>query len=243
MKLTRTAGISAVVAVLAAGGITAAVINSHAAADPAAVAGTKSADASNAKDLGAIAKENQPGATKPGPTGKAKQPVVAALTPAQVRYQHQSWGDPKNEVGIVILAPKGWKMVKLSTLEVKFTSPNQLWNLRVNGSPADKPLKTLADGKYKTTAASTAGFKLVSRVDGTTKATNPNFAGMVFHHTTLTYSYTQPARGRRLVVDRYVGLDDSAHTFFEISAGGRPEDAAALAAITAKATADYIRLP
>jgi hypothetical protein len=66
---------------------------------------------------------------------------------------------------------------------------------------------------------------------------------MVFHHTTFTYSYLDPVRGPRLVVDRLVSVYDDQHTLFEIAAGGRPQDAPGLAAITAKATEDFLRLP
>lgn len=168
---------------------------------------------------------------------------LPALDPAQVKYEHQSWGDPKTELGIVIPAPRGWKKVKLSTFEAKFISPNGQWNLRVNGAPRDQPIKTGSDQKYALISASAESFQLVSRETGTTRATNPAFAGVVFHHRTLTYTSTDPKRGRRLVIDRFVSADNNPHALFELSAGGRPQDAAALAAITAKATEDFIRLP
>jgi hypothetical protein len=171
----------------------------------------------------------------------AWSPVAGGSAPLQ--YQRQSWGDPKTELGMVIQAPKGWTMVKLSTFEVKFTSPDGRWNLRVNGAPKDQPIEAAADAKYAVVSSSTPDFKLVSREASTTRATNPAFAGVVFHHQTLTYTYTDPRRGRRLVVDRFVSADDLPHTLFEVSAGGRPQDAATLAAITAKATEDFIRLP
>jgi hypothetical protein len=144
---------------------------------------------------------------------------------------------------MVVRAPKGWKMVKLSTFEVKFTSPNGRWNLRVNGAPKDQPIKTASDAKYALMSSTAADFKLVSREAGTTRATNPAFAGVTFHHRTLTYSYTDPTRGRRLVIDRFVSTNDAPHTLFEVSTGGRPQDAAALAAITTTATEDFIRVP
>lgn len=219
---TRATAISAAAAVLATGGIATAAV---------AHARSSASDAAWSPVAGKL--ESRP---------KAK-PAAPALTPAQVKYQHQSWGDPKTEVGIIIWAPKGWKKVKLSTFEAKFTSPNALWNLRVDGSPKDEPLKAAADHQYELTSASVEGFKLVSRETGTTRATNSNFQGVVFQHRTLTYTYTDPARGPRLVVDRFVSIDDAAHTFFEVSTGGRPQDAAALTAITTKATEDFIRLP
>ncbi len=242
--LTRATGVSAVLAVVMAGVLTTvAVARSDSERGSSAVAGPKAGQAGDAKGPGA---QGETGAQKPGtPTGRGTKPrdTVPALKVAQVKYDHQTWGDPKTEVGIVIWAPKGWKKVKLSTLEVKLTSPNGRWNLRVDGTGKDQPIKTASDDKYALTSSSTEDFKLVSRETGTTRATNQVFAGMVFRHRTLTYTYTDPVRGRRLVVDRFVSLDDATHTLFEVTAGGRPQDAAALAAITAKATEDFIRLP
>ncbi|GAA1565857.1 hypothetical protein GCM10009789_19200 [Kribbella sancticallisti] len=180
------------------------------------------------------------GAT-PGTTPEAAG-QVPALAAERVSYVQRNWGDPKTEMGIVIQAPKDWSMAKLSTFEVRFSSANKLWNLRVNGWATDDPVKTLADRKYRS-VQSVPGFQLISRVNGSTKATNPAFSGVVFHHTTLTYSYLEPARGQRLVVERFVAFNDQPHTLFQLSAGGRPQDAAALKAITDKATADFIRLP
>jgi hypothetical protein len=68
------------------------------------------------------------------PVAVTRATAVPALTPAQVKYEHRSWRDPKTEVGVIVGAPKNWRMVKLSTFEAKFISPNALWNLRINGS-------------------------------------------------------------------------------------------------------------
>jgi hypothetical protein len=178
------------------------------------------------------------------PTAVTRAAAVPSLTPAQVRYEHRSWGDPKTEVGVIVWTPANWRMVKLSTFEAEFISPNALWNLRINGSftPGQKPVKSAVDAKIAALKA-TKGLRIISRVDGTTKATSPYSGGLTFHHTTLTYSYTDGARGSRLVVDRFVAVFQATGTDFEISAGGRPQDKAGLDAITAKATQDYARLP
>lgn len=181
--------------------------------------------------------------TVSAPIAVTRATAVPALTPAQVKYKHQSWGDPKTEVGIILWAPTNWRMVKLSTFEVKFISPNALWNLRVNGTiTPEKPVNSAVDAKIAALKA-TKGLRIISRVDGSTKATSPYSAGLTFHHTTLTYSYTDDARGSRLVVDRFVSAIQATGTDFEISAAGRPQDKAGLDAITAKATQDYARLP
>ena len=127
LNRTRTAGLAVAVAVLAGG--TLAVV---------AFAGAEST--------------TMPQATTSTPSAVSTTVVsevsLPALEPSQVKYVHQHWGNPKTELGFVIWAPEDWKMVKLSTYEAKFTSPNNLWNLRVNGlvSP-EKPLKTTVDAK------------------------------------------------------------------------------------------------
>lgn len=220
---TRATVIGVAIAVLATGGLaTAAVARSHSSSDGAWSA------------VGGIA--SQPVVKKPAPTQQPK-PL------GKLQYQHQSWGDPKTEVNMTIWAPKSWKKVKLTPLEAKFTSPNGLWNLRVNAAQTDQLLKAAADNRYAVIKASVEDFHLISRITGSTRATNVNYQGMVFHHQTLTYTYTDPTRGPRLVIDRFVSLGTNPHPLFETTAGGRPQDAKALAAVTAKATEDFIRLP
>jgi hypothetical protein len=191
---------------------------------------------------------NPLGASQPvvkKPTAAPPKPVdtVPALKAAQVQYQHQSWGDPKTEVNMTVWAPKGWKKVKLTPLEAKFTSPNGLWNLRVNATQTDQVVKAAIDSRYAVIKASVEDFHLISRAIGSTRATNVNYQGMVFHHQTLTYTYTDPNRGPRMVIDRFVSLGTNPHPLFETTTGGRPQDASALAAVTTKATEDFIRLP
>ncbi|WP_328331024.1 hypothetical protein OHA70_10320 [Kribbella sp. NBC_00382] len=225
--LTRATVIGVAVAVLATGGLaTAAVAHSHSSSDGAW------------SGVGGASAVKKSAATHQKPVDK-----VPALKAAQVRYQHQSWGDSTVEAYIGIWAPTGWKKVKLSPLEAKFTSPNGLWNLRVDATEKDQLLKATADNRYAVIKASVADFHLISRVTGSTRATNANYQGMVFHHQTLTYTYTDPTRGPRLVIDRFVSLDTNPHPLFETTTGGRPQDAAALSAVTTKATEDFIRLP
>ena len=170
------------------------------------------------------------------------QAAVPALTPAQLQYVHGYWGDPKTELGVVILAPKGWNMVKLSTFEAKFTSSNKLWNLRVNGVyPGTTPVAQVV-AKKKAALKGVKGYKLISQTNGATKATNPSFEGVIFHYTTLVYSYTDGST-TRLVVDRFTDAFGENTTDIEMSAGGRPQDRAGLEAVINTATRDYVRLP
>ncbi|GAA3571461.1 hypothetical protein [Kribbella ginsengisoli] len=224
---SRATAIGAAVAVLATGGLaTAAVARSHSSSDGAW------------SDVGGAPAVKKPAATQSKPVDK-----VPALKAAQVRYQHQSWGDSAAKAYIGIWAPTGWKKVKLTPLEAKFTSPNGLWNLRVDATENDQLLKTATDDRYALIKASVADFHLIARTTGSTPAAEHSYQGMVFHHETLTYTYTDPTRGPRLVIDRFVSLDTNPHPLFETTTGGRPQDAAALAAVTTKATEDFIRLP
>lgn len=170
------------------------------------------------------------------------QAAVPALTPARVKYVHQSWGDPKTELGVVILAPKGWNMVKLSTFEAKFTSWNKLWNLRVNGVYSGEYPLPAAVASKKAALQGVKGYKLISQTNGSMKATNPAFEGVVFHYTTLVYTYTDGST-TRLVVDRFTDAFGSNTADIEMSAGGRPQDRAGLEAVVNTATRDYVRLP
>ncbi|MFI5710045.1 hypothetical protein [Kribbella sp. NPDC051620] len=227
---TRATVIGTAVAVIATGGLAA-----------AAVARSQSLPDGGWSPVGGV--KSQPVVKKPATAQPKPVDKVPALQAAQVRYERQSWDDPTVRAYISIFAPAGWKMVKLSPLEAKFTSPNGLWNLRLNAVEPDQLVKAAADNRYAVINASVEDFHLISRTVGSTRATNSNYQGTVFHHQTLTYTYTDPSRGPRLVIDRLVSLGTNLHVLFEATAGGRPQDAAALAAVTAKATENFVRLP
>ena len=144
---------------------------------------------------------------------------------------------------MIVPIPNTWSMAKVSTFESRFTSPNKLWTLRLNGVLAKpQPRATYVTQKLAA-LQSTPDFHLISRTDSTGKATSPVFAGLTFQYTTLTYTYTDPARGTRLVLDRYVTIDNATNTGFEVATSGRPQDLPALETIATKATLGYVRLP
>ncbi|TWD80407.1 hypothetical protein FB561_1482 [Kribbella amoyensis] len=234
MKLTRTAVIALLVAGLAGTAATATAVVSRRDSEATGQGTTATTPTAPATTT----------ATQtPSVAAADQQPAVAPLTPGQVKYEHRVWGDPKTEAGIRIWAPKDWQLAKVSTFEARLTSPNKLWNLRVNGAVSGgRTTQAAADAKIAGLRA-TPGIRILARVDGTTRFANPHFPAATYHHTTITYSYDDPARGPRLVVDRFVAVYEPTSTNLEISAGGRPEDRAALTAITDKATEDYIRLP
>jgi hypothetical protein len=96
--------------------------------------------------------------------------------------------------------------------------------------------------KKKAALQGVKGYKLLAQTNGSTKATNPNFEGVTFHYTTLTYTYTDGAI-TRLVVDRFTDAFGVNTTDIEMSAGGRPQDRAGLESVVNTATRDYVRLP
>jgi hypothetical protein len=177
------------------------------------------------------------------PTAGTGTTAVPALTPARLTYASRFWGDPTTELGIVIDVPKGWTQVKLHAFESKFTSPNKLWNVRIDGIRSSSQSLTAAANAKLAALQATPGLKVLSLVNGQTIATGHRYEGTVFHHTTLTYTYTDGARGKRLVVDRWVNIYGGSTADVEISTGGRLQDTAGLNAITARATRTYVRLP
>lgn len=223
---TRIIGITASVAVLAAG--TAALVLAHPADSTAGTAKPSSPAG--------------PSAT-PTPSVSAPTPQVPPLTVQGLAYVNRTWGDPKTELGVIVPIPSTWSMAKVSTFESRFTSPNKLWTLRLDGVLAkSQPRATYVAQKLAALKA-TPDFRLLSQTDSAGKATSSVFAGLSFQSTTLTYTYTDPARGTRLVLDRFVTIDKATDTGFEVATSGRPEDLAALRVITDKATLGYVRLP
>lgn len=169
------------------------------------------------------------------------QAAVPALKPAQLSFVEKSWGDPKTDVGVITLTPKGWTMVKLSTFEAKFTSPNKLWNVRIHGNAAAMPMNKAVAAKLKELHA-VKGYKLISQTNGKVKTTSPYMEGETYTFTTIVYSYPDGARGSRLVVERIVSIFDNTQQL-ELAAGGRTQDRSGLEAAANAATRDYVRLP
>ncbi|WP_432943227.1 hypothetical protein ACQPXM_40170 [Kribbella sp. CA-253562] len=184
--------------------------------------------------------------TRPADSTPSAQPARRAeppLTTTGLSYAVRSWGDPKTELGVIVPIPSTWTTTRLSTFESRFTSPNGLWTLRVNGVIGTPQPRAAVVTKKLGELRAAPDFRLLSRTEGSVKAANPVFAGSTFHQTTLTYTHTDPARGTRLVVNRFVTIDDATSTAFEVAAAGRPQDLPALQAITDKVTTGYARVP
>lgn len=165
--------------------------------------------------------------------------AVAPLTPAQLTYASRSWGDPATEVGIVVSVPKDWNQTRLALWEAKFTSPNKLWNVRIAaGLSGNQSLNAAAAAKVAALRA-TPGYRFISQAYGQSAGAEDT----VLRHVTLTYSYTDATRGNRLVINRWINVYSGSGADVEISTGGRPQDQAGLAAVTAEATRTQVRLP
>jgi hypothetical protein len=181
--------------------------------------------------------------SQPPHPGEPVRRAEPPLTTAGLSYAVRSWGDPKTELGVLVPIPSTWTTTRLSTFESRFTSPNGLWTLRVNGVIGTPQPRAAVVTKRLGELRAAPDFRLVSHTEGSVKATNPVFAGVTFQQTTLTYTHTDPARGTRLVVNRFVTIDDATSTAFEVAAAGRPQDLPALRAITDKVTTGYARVP
>jgi hypothetical protein len=176
------------------------------------------------------------GSTQPARLATA---AVAPLTPSQLTYMTKGWGDPQTEAGIIASVPSGWTQTRLALWESKFTSANKLWNVRFNGRlSGTQSLNAAADAKLAALRA-TLGMRLISRTYGE----STGYEGMPLRHVTIVYSYTDGARGTRLVVNRWINIYEGSGTDTEVSTGGRPQDRAGLTAVTAQATRTYAELP
>jgi hypothetical protein len=223
-SLARTAGVTAVVAALAAGGLGIA----HA------------GRTSTATPLPAT-----PLPATPLPATAAAATSTPPLQPGQVTYQYDGWGvsGPGYESGCGAQVPQGWPKVKLADYHAKFSGSNGLWVLRINCVLPGT--KTRADMVNERIAAlrGTKGFRVLSIVDGLTPRLHPNGEpNDVLHTKTMTYSYTDDTGGTRLVISRWT-TDYGRPTMatVEITAAGREQDLVGLHSVVARATKTFYR--
>jgi hypothetical protein len=235
---SRTRVITITAAALLAAGATTALLLVHPATSTPAASAPSTPTSPSSPATAAPTSPSAPATTKPPAPA---QP--APLTTQGLTYVNRVWGDPKTELGVIVPIPNTWSMAKLSTFESRFTSPNKLWSLRLNGVLAKPQPRSAYAAQKLATLKSTPDFHLISQANSAGKATSPVFAGLTFQYTTLTYTYTDPARGTRLVLERFVTVDNATDTGFELATSGRPQDLAALQTITTKATLGYARLP
>jgi hypothetical protein len=158
-----------------------------------------------------------------------------ALNPASLTYAYKCWGHVGN-CNVSVYAPKGWKFTRLSLLEAKFTDSSNTWMLRVDGGLSGKVSTNTAAQQRVKALHGVRGLKIVSRAHGTVKSKVPWSAPAVAY-TSITYTYTDGARGQRWVSTRFVDtLDNGKHAYIELTVAGRPQDQAGLNRVLAEAT-------
>ncbi|MFC0623471.1 hypothetical protein [Kribbella deserti] len=167
---------------------------------------------------------------------------AAAVAPLNVTaYQYHVWGHnkPNDEWTVSTHAPKGWTKARLDVGTTRFTSPNKLWNLRVDGYIEGREAPTFnaaINAKIKALRG-TKNFRVLSIVDGSTKSMN--YRGY-YPTKTMTYTYTDGSGAKRLVIFRVLNPQASFKLVGgEISAGGRAADHVGLHKVVDRATRAY----
>jgi hypothetical protein len=157
-----------------------------------------------------------------------------ALKPASLSYAFKCWGHVGN-CNVAVHAPKGWKFSKLSLHEAKFTDSSNTWMLRVDGGLNGKSSTATAANQRVKALHGVRDLKIVSRAHGTVKSTAAGMSDTAY--TSLTYTYTDGARGKRLVSTRFLDIyGNGRQAYIEVTVSGRPQDAAGLNSLMAKAT-------
>jgi hypothetical protein len=157
-----------------------------------------------------------------------------ALKPGSLSYAFKCWGHVGN-CNVAVYAPKGWKFTRLSLLEAKFTDSSNTWMLRVDGGLNSKVSPNTAAQQRVKALHGVRGLKIVSRAHGTVKSKVPGSPPVAY--TSLTYTYTDGARGQRLVSTRFLDIyDGGKRAYIEVTVGGRPQDQAGLNSLMAEET-------
>lgn len=183
-------------------------------------------------------------AAAPASVNGLESKVVAVgkgpLDASKLKYHRKCWGvkpSPGHGCEVSAVVPKAWKLTKLSTFHARFDDSSRTWMVRIDGNlPGTKSTSAAALAKQRALRG-TPGLKVISRVSAKVRSELPDHSVMAV--TTLTYTYTDGARGTRFVTTRYVapydqGVANSA--YIEITAAGRTKDKAGLQALVAKAT-------
>ncbi|WP_328990255.1 hypothetical protein OG394_28860 [Kribbella sp. NBC_01245] len=179
-----------------------------------------------------------------GVTSDDASKVVAvgkgSLDAGKLAYHRKCWGvkpSPGHGCEVSAVVPKAWKLTKLSTYHARFDDSSRTWMLRIDGNlPGTKSTSAAALAKQRALRG-TPGLKVISRVSAKVRSDLPDHSVMAV--TTLTYSYTDGARGTRLVTTRYVAPYEQGaanHAYIEITAAGGTKDKAGLQALVTKAT-------
>ena len=158
-----------------------------------------------------------------------------ALNPASLSYKYKCWGHVGN-CNVSVYAPTGWKFTRLGMYEAKFTDSSNTWMLRVNGGLGGKVSTTRAADQRIHALRSVAGFKLVSRTNGTAPS-KVGWSAPRVAYTQITYTYRDGARGQRWVTTRFVDtFENGRRAYIELTVAGRPQDKAGLTKVLTVAT-------
>ncbi|MFC0627353.1 hypothetical protein [Kribbella deserti] len=176
-------------------------------------------------------------AAEPNPSVVATQ--AASVAPLKVTaFQRHLWGQ-LDYYSVSTDAPKGWRKTQLDVGMARFTSPNKLWNLRVDGDLEGRDPRTFnaaINAKIKALRG-TKNFRVLSIVDGSTKSLQ---YGGYYPTKTMTYTYTDASGAKRLVIHRVFNpIGHHRVTEGEISAGGRVTDHVGLHKVVDRATGAY----
>jgi hypothetical protein len=162
--------------------------------------------------------------------------VLAGVMPSDAAapsYAYKCWGTSADHCNVAVQAPKGWKFTQLGKFQAKFTKSSEM--LRIDGiyakvSPKAQVARKTAELKK------VPGLKILSQSNGVTPSEIQwNNKKVVFYD--VKYTYTDGARGQRVVTTRYADtLDGGNRAYVELTVGGSTKDQAELDAVLRKAT-------
>ncbi|HEY9335930.1 MAG TPA: hypothetical protein VIQ79_15960 [Kribbella sp.] len=174
-------------------------------------------------------------AAVPARTAAVTAHAKPALKVSSLHFGYKCWGRVGN-CNVAVYAPTGWKFTQLSREQAKFTDSSNTWMLRVNGGLGGKVSTTRAADQRIHALRSVAGFKLVSRTNGTAPS-KVGWSAPRVAYTQITYTYRDGARGQRWVTTRFVDtFENGRRAYIELTVAGRPQDKAGLTKVLTVAT-------
>ncbi|MEV0791520.1 hypothetical protein [Kribbella sp. NPDC050459] len=174
-------------------------------------------------------------AAVPARTAAVTAHAKPALKASSLHFGYKCWGRVGN-CNVAVYAPTGWKFTQLSREQAKFTDSSNTWMLRVNGGLGGKVSTTRAADQRIHALRSVAGFKLVSRTNGTAPS-KVGWSAPRVAYTQITYTYRDGARGQRWVTTRFVDtFENGRRAYIELTVAGRPQDKAGLTKVLTVAT-------
>lgn len=165
------------------------------------------------------------------PAAEPPKPAAGPLDATALSYERKTFGK------VTLEAPRGWKYLKQGGGEAWFTGPDGIWRLRVDSTPGPKTIDQLLSSREASLRKTTKELRILHKEKGSQEVA---WAPGTLTHRTLTYSYLNNDRGHRLVINRFIALGDGGRTAIEITASGRPEDEAGLAAALNQATTTLV---